>query len=497
VIIAVTKAEDTISTVELASLQDIARRSDAVLHIVLGTSLVGDTRCLAQRDLIGSDVAPGVAYLLESCKYPRRRFWRPFDRREVALLPALAESTGGAFYGLDALALQRDFGDEVERLVTRFRQGYVLRYTPQGVGREGWHDLAVSVPSRPRAVIQARRGYAVDAVRPAVRAGSGPPGPRMVPPGGATVEWLADAFEARQYEAFEAGLARAPEPARLLRDVRMSESRWPSAPRAEAVFAVELAIAGLNRADSEAHDEAGRLLEQQAVFVRHPFGADRFECAWYRTGIAGLQGLIRPALAETFVARAIARCPDEPRFHLAAAVVADQHWPVGTTRRLPRQTKVVEPGAGHRAKVTSLYEAAMQFPSTATEARVRASWFALRVGEAERALRLVDAAAPEAEDPHVRYMREFVRAQVLRDLGRHDDAAAGFRRALAIWPDAQSARLALMALQIAHGDRAEAEALAEAIQTTPGTDTDPWWRYWQGDFRAYTNTLAELRGMAR
>jgi VWFA-related protein len=495
-VIAVTKGEDTISAVEFVAVQDVARRSEAVLHVVLGTSLVGDTTC-ELRKAPGAEGSPFRVNVTDSvCRFPRRQFWQPAYRSVTSQLPALAESTGGRFHGIDALGLHRNFSDEVRRIAEDFRQGYVLRYTPQGVQREGWHDVAVRVPSRPTAVVQARRGYSVDVVRPATSVEGSPSVPRIIPAGGATMGWLADAFAARQYQAFEAGVARAAEPARLLREVRTSESRWPATPRREAVFALELVIGGLNRSDNEAHEEAMRLLEQQTQLVRHPFGADRFECAWYWTGIAGLQGLIRPALAETFVARAIGRCPDEPRFHLAAAVVADQHWPVGTTRKLPRQTKVVDPGDAHRAKVTSLYEAAMQFPSTATEARVRAAWFALRIGEADSALRLINAAA-DTDEPHVRYMREFVRAQVLRDLGRYADAAAAYRQALTIWPGAQSARLALMALQVAHGDRAEGEALSEAIQTAPGNDTDPWWRYWQGDFRAYTAILAALREIAR
>jgi hypothetical protein len=53
-----------------------------------------------------------------------------------------------------------------------------------------------------------------------------------------------------------------------------------------------------------------------------------------------------------------------------------------------------------------------------------------------------------------------------------------------------------MALQVAHGDRQEAEALAEAIQTADGA-LDPWWRYWQGDFRGFADIRAQLRELAR
>jgi hypothetical protein len=40
-----------------------------------------------------------------------------------------------------------------------FQHSYVLRYSPRGVDREGWHELSVSVPKLPMATIRARHGY--------------------------------------------------------------------------------------------------------------------------------------------------------------------------------------------------------------------------------------------------------------------------------------------------------------------------------------------------
>ena len=54
-----------------------------------------------------------------------------------------------------------------------------------------------------------------------------------------------------------------------------------------------------------------------------------------------------------------------------------------------------------------------------------------------------------------------------------------------------------MTLLVNQGKVAEAGALAEAAQTAPPDDYDPWWAYWLGDFRTYPATLDKLRGMAR
>ena len=118
-VVAMTKAEDTISGVELATLQDVARRSDALLHVVFGDSLIGSTLCIFD------------------CGYPRKRFWRPFQRRAELTLSAAAVNTGGAYHAYTALGFMLDFAGAFGDIFRDFRRGYVLRYRPQGVRRDG------------------------------------------------------------------------------------------------------------------------------------------------------------------------------------------------------------------------------------------------------------------------------------------------------------------------------------------------------------------------
>ena len=58
------------------------------------------------------------------------------------------------------LLLGRAAGD-FKQIFDDFRASYVLRYTPAGVSREGWHDLNVKVraPDTSKMTIRARRGY--------------------------------------------------------------------------------------------------------------------------------------------------------------------------------------------------------------------------------------------------------------------------------------------------------------------------------------------------
>ena len=94
-------------------------------------------------------------------------------------------------------------------------------------------------------------------------------------------------------------------------------------------------------------------------------------------------------------------------------------------------------------------------------------------------------------------MRTWFAARSFARVGRSDDAVAAFRAALATWPGAQSARVALMTLLVNRGDREEAAALAEAALTASENQFDPWWTYWLGDFRAYPAMLDKLRELAR
>jgi hypothetical protein len=71
---------------------------------------------------------------------------------------------------------------------------------------------------------------------------------------------------------------------------------------------------------------------------------------------------------------------------------------------------------------------------------------------------------------------------VLEAKGDREQSIAAYRAAAAMLPGAQAARVGLMNSLLLRGERAEAEALAEFIQTTRDQSQDPWWSYWQGQY---------------
>jgi tetratricopeptide (TPR) repeat protein len=499
VVIVGTKGLDTVSATTVEHVRDIAERSGALLHVVMDETTLDNEAALSafQGSFMG-------------LSKPVRKFWVPHQSRIVSdtrltasgqILAEAAESTGGKLHVTELLTEPTLVGT-FRKAFEDFRQSYVLRYTPRDVKREGWHEITVGVPSRPNAVVRARRGYAIDPIVPAsaaagtaamsatastagaatTRAGPSPGAPapsRLL----TTAEDLVAAYDRRDYSIVQANLLRTTDPSDVIRKFRENGNPWPATPAREAAFVLELAEAGLFSREPQAREAARAMLETHTRFIRHPLEADAFERQWHHVALAILEGTIRPDLAEPFVRRALDRFPTEPRFVLARAIVADQR-----TRGS---------GAGY-AEAIARYEAALAHPEIAHEARVRLGWLLTRSGRPADALAGLDEIDDgRSPDLPMRYLRQLFRGHALSALGRHDAAMDAYRVALVLVPDAQSASVALMNTQLQAGDRTSAKATAEKIQTTPLDAPDPWWSYWQADLRFYRGAIARIREMAR
>ena len=110
---------------------------------------------------------------------------------------------------------------------------------------------------------------------------------------------------------------------------------------------------------------------------------------------------------------------------------------------------------------------------------------------------MITAATRAAEEREVRYLAIWFAGRYCGQRPFRRSRRPLFRSALVTWPAAQSARVALMTLLVARGERDEAAALAEATQTASENEFDPWWTYWLGDFPTYPALLDKLRELAR
>jgi VWFA-related protein len=408
-------------------------------------------------------------------------------------LDQFSGAAGGAMFKVQVGTGEYAF----DRIFKEISAYYLLGVEPADADRDGrTHEIKVKTTQR-NAIIRGRRWVSVPKREPAASEGAessgansssstaapahNAPSPRRV---ASNVQALADLYDQGE-PAFQKGLSQSQDLAAVIRDFRASDTPWPDAPRRTAVFALQLAIAALRSDNRYARDEGGRLLAEYNARIRAPQGADAFECSWLWTQVAALEGLFMADSAMLFVPRAVERCPGEGRLHLAHALISEQQWLRGTT------------GDSEETQILQRYEQAIKFQETAAEAKMRAAWFLCRTGKLDQALALVEKPLPSGTDRYVQYLTELVHGQILRAQHRPDEAAQTFRTALTTWPGAQSARVALMTLQLSRGERQEAGTLAEATETAPSDQFDPWWTYWLGDYRGYPAIIAKLRELAQ
>ncbi len=442
-----------------------------------------------------------VALGTETAQVARPRALRQSrDRDIMSAAPALmATSSGGDLIRVDS----GNAGPAFDRVLTETSSYYLLgvESTPQdldGRPRElkvQVRDRTASVRGRSWVVASKRRPVAprmASAPALAVPAGTVTTTPNVGVPVAPAVKALADAFDRDDRPAITRAMADA-HADDVIRSFRSGGGPWSST-RRSAAFALDLALTGLQAESRYTKEEAGRLLAEYTIRVRTSGTNDSFECAWLRTAVAGLEGIFNPGTSSALVDYAATRCPGDPRFLLAVAVVRDQQLSIGASPRdAGAPAAAVSDG---ESRILEAYTAAF-LPGTEHEARLRAAWVHFRAGRFSDGLALLDAAKGEPPDAPTRYLFDLVRGQLLRSLGRADEAAAAFTSALDVWPRAQSARAALMTLRLSRGQLGEAAALAEDIQKADTADQDPWWVYWFGDGRQFTVTRAALREIVR
>ena len=434
-------------------------------------------------------------YAAETRKGDRTIVNRDRDSAVLARwLEQFAGAAGGALFNVQVGNAEA----ALARIQTELSSYYLLGVEPADEDRDGrTHEVSVRI-KQPNVTIRGRRWVMIPkrgmpgpaAPEPAAAANAAPPepvliaptAPRAVPP---DVAALADLYDRANLESFKNALSQSRNLPYVIRGFRLSDSPWPDKPRHAAIFALELALAGLRSDTSDGRDEGGRLLAEYHIRIRTPGGPDAFESWWLTAEAAALEGLFKPDIALLFIPRGVQRSPATARLHLAYAVVSEQQWLRGVAT------------AAQESEIASRYEEAMKFPETATEARVRLARYLHGLGQADRALAVLEGVTTPPADLEMRYLANLIKGQVLRAAGRPDDAAAAFRAALTAWPGAQSAQVALMTLLVNQGNREESTALAEAVQTAPSDQYDPWWMYWLGDYRAYPAIMDKLREVAR
>jgi len=127
------------------------------------------------------------------------------------------------------------------------------------------------------------------------------------------------------------------------------------------------------------------------------------------------------------------------------------------------------------------------------EARVRLGRLLTVRARHEEALRELDAAIATKPEPVLSFYAQLFAGRAARALGQTERAARYFQRALAAYPDAQSALLGASQVALVRSDVAGALASAHRLETTvrPGR-YDPWWDYHLGAGRNHSALLKAM-----
>jgi tetratricopeptide (TPR) repeat protein len=110
------------------------------------------------------------------------------------------------------------------------------------------------------------------------------------------------------------------------------------------------------------------------------------------------------------------------------------------------------------------------------EARLRLGRVLLLLGRPDEALPMLAGAESGLRRTESKYAAALFSGLAHNELGNRAEAAAAFGRASAIFPDAQSARLALAEMAMLGSNHAEALAAVQSIKYADVT-SDPFWRY--------------------
>lgn len=152
-IVAYTDGDDTSSILDPASLLEIARRSDALMDIVVP---VENARDQAGAPRSGSMAQQTDSLVNRATSVAQQTTTADGGFPNERTLTELTTRTGGRL-------LVVDYKDSVsatfKQVLDEYRTSYLLQYTRTGVAAPGWHDLVVRVKRPGHLDVRARRGY--------------------------------------------------------------------------------------------------------------------------------------------------------------------------------------------------------------------------------------------------------------------------------------------------------------------------------------------------
>ncbi|HSC29899.1 MAG TPA: hypothetical protein VLD67_21650 [Vicinamibacterales bacterium] len=335
---------------------------------------------------------------------------------------------------------------------------------------------------------------------------------------------LLERYDQGEHEAVLRELIRPPSPGAIRNDLQKFGSEWTKAGGPDQVRRRRLVAAtfALEAASPRFWpEEVDPLVEWGCRLLRENATPDAAEHVWFLASVAALEharddgkyfGLsmsggalnqreVAPVRPRDHVAHAVRRFPNEARFQLAGAILAevtaDTEWSRDAAW-VPDPLKNSDEGIRRtRARAAiGMFDKLSALAPIREEAHLRAGYLWLTLREPATATTHF-AMAAASTDPFVGYLAHFLRGRAADLSGQVAESEAHYRSALAVLPHAQSATTALAANLFLHGRRDEAYTLVQDAFGARRRPDDPWSLFGYGDFRFMPAYMAQLREAIR
>jgi tetratricopeptide (TPR) repeat protein len=221
---------------------------------------------------------------------------------------------------------------------------------------------------------------------------------------------------------------------------------------------------------------------------------------WYVAAAAYMQSRLLLSDMYPHMGRALARFPEDAalRFY-AGSMHETSASPVVQAAtpdiRLPPGVKLAIGSAEiHLRQALRFFESAVEADVQLPEARLRLGRALLLAGRYDEAAEQLNLVLDTPPDEDGEYFAALFLGEVEASRGREDRARRAFERAAALFPGAQSPRLALSSLSRERGDKAAAvTVLLDALARSEGDPArfDPWWEYFSGSEETANRLLNE------
>lgn len=186
----------------------------------------------------------------------------------------------------------------------------------------------------------------------------------------------------------------------------------------------------------------------------------------------GAGEILNPQLEIKHLEHVRKRFPEEMRFVLAEGIARDRFW---------------------QDDAMQAYGALSNDPVVGGEAMMRMGVMLVQMGRRDDALTHFDRAEFLTRDRYVIYLVKYFRGRIAESQRRNVEAIDAYRGAVAAWPRAQSATLALASVLFQMGRRAEAQELAASMLEANPRPVDPWREYVHADNRFWPLLVGKLR----